>query len=97
MVSKVLRKRAQRAARLFKLVGSPTRTLILATLQKRRELPVQEIADELGMTHSAVSHQLSLLGGEKIVTSVKDGRTVRYSVAGNPEAKALSGFLKALM
>lgn len=97
MVSKAERRRAHRAARLFKLVASPTRTLILNALGKRSRLPVLSIAEEVGMTHSAVSHQLGLLGSEKIVVSQKEGRTVRYSVAANPQAKALAKFLKALM
>lgn len=97
MVSKKQRERAHKAARLFRLAGSSTRVLILATLQNCRALAVQKIAEELGMTHSAVSHQLALLSREKIVMSEKSGRTVHYSMATYKEAKALGGFLKAFL
>ena len=57
---------------------------------------VQDIAEELGMTHSAVSHQLGLLSSHDIVSSKKDGRLVHYRVSSGKEAKALTKFLAAL-
>lgn len=58
--------------------------------------PVQDIAESLDMTHSAVSHQLGLLLSAKIVTFKKEGRIVRYSLSSTPESKALVKFLQTL-
>ncbi len=96
MVTKQQRKNTQQAARLFKLVASPTRALILSILAKHKECAVQDIAEAMGMTHSAVSHQLGLLSRSKIVVFRKDGRAVHYRIAGTPEAKALVKFLAAV-
>lgn len=90
------RTRAGRAARLFSLVASDTRVSILLMLIKKKELAVHKIADGLGMTHSAVSHQLGLLSRSGIVTLTKEGRTVRYRIATSKEAKALVRFLSTL-
>ncbi|MDB5237952.1 MAG: transcriptional regulatory protein [Candidatus Kaiserbacteria bacterium] len=97
MVSKIYRQRVTRAAKLFRLVASPTRALILSTLTSRKTCSVQELASEIDMTHSAVSHQLALLSRAKIVKAAKDGRNTHYSVAPSTEAKALSRFLTTLL
>ena len=52
-------------ADLFKVFGDPTRIRILAILSKQ-ELCVQDIADSLSMTQSAISHQLRILRTGKI-------------------------------
>ncbi len=90
------RSRAERAARLFKLAASTTRAAILLALQKYKEMPVQDIAEELGMTHSAVSHQLGLLSAAKIVQFKRSGRHMRYRLAESPQAKSLAKFLSTL-
>lgn len=96
MGPKQMRARAQRASRVFKLASSASRAHILLVLATKSLQPVQDIADAVGMTHSAVSHQLGLLSAAKIVTFKKEGRIVRYSVSTTPEAKALIKFVKAL-
>lgn len=97
MISKQNKTRAKNAADLFALVASPTRILILSTLVKHKELSVQDIAKEVAMTHSAVSHQLGLLAETKIVVSKKDGRRMCYRIASSKEAKALVKFLQSLI
>lgn len=96
MGSKQTRQKAQRAARIFKLASSASRAHILLVLSERSGRPVQDIADAVGMTHSAVSHQLGLLSAAKIVTYKKEGRIVRYSVASTPDAKALVKFIRSI-
>lgn len=49
-----------RLADLFKVFGDPTRIRILYVLSVE-ELCVQDIADRLFMTQSAISHQLRVL------------------------------------
>jgi DNA-binding transcriptional ArsR family regulator len=89
----VERKRAAHAARLLKLAASSTRASILFALSKHKTLAVQDIAAELDMTHSAVSHQLAVLASTDIVTSKKSGRLMCYAISKNPQAKALVKFL----
>lgn len=69
-----------RAAELFKVFGDPTRIRILHTLTEK-ELCVQEIADELLMTQSAISHQLRILKQAALVKFRRDGKTIYYSLA----------------
>ena len=66
-------------ANLFKMFGDPTRAKILSCLQVR-DMYVCEIAEALGMTVSAVSHQLRVLRGAKLVKGTKEGKEVKYSV-----------------
>ena len=66
-------------AELFKVLGDPTRAKILGCLQIR-DLCVGEIADILGMIDSAVSHQLRVLRGIKLVKGTKEGKEVKYSL-----------------
>ena len=53
-------------ADLFKVFGDPTRIRILSVLSKQ-ELCVQDIADALSMTQSAISHQLRILKQSALV------------------------------
>ena len=92
----VERKRAAQAARLLKLAASSTRASILFALSKQKQMAVQDIAGELDMTHSAVSHQLAVLSGADIVTSKKSGRMMCYAISKNPQAKALVKFLTTI-
>lgn len=66
-------------ADLFKMFGDSTRAKILQCLQIR-DLYVGEIADVLGMSISAVSHQLRVLRSAKLVKGVKEGKEVKYSL-----------------
>ncbi len=95
-ISKTLKAKAENTADLFSLVSSTTRVMILMTLMKKKELAVQDIAESLGMTHSAVSHQLGLLASSDVVSAKKSGRLVHYKIASGKEAKALTKFLAAL-
>ena len=66
-------------ANLFKMFGDPTRAQILSCLQLK-DMYVGELAETLQMTDSAVSHQLRVLRGAKLVKGVKEGKEVRYSL-----------------
>ncbi len=65
-------------ADLFKVFGDTTRIRILYTLEQ--EMCVCDIAEVLGMTQSAISHQLKTLKQSKLVKSRRDGKTVLYSL-----------------
>lgn len=64
---------------IFKALGDPTRVRILHVL-KEDELCVCHIASLLGMTVSAISHQLRVLRNLKIVKYRKSGKMVYYSL-----------------
>ena len=66
-------------ADLFKVFGDSTRIKILSCL-KVSELCVNDIAQALNMTVSAVSHQLRILKNAKLIKSRKQGKEVYYSL-----------------
>lgn len=66
-------------ANLFKALGDNTRMRILNALQVS-ELCVCDLVDILGMTQSAISHQLRVLRSSKIVKYRKEGKNVYYSL-----------------
>jgi DNA-binding transcriptional ArsR family regulator len=72
-------KMADNLAQLFSILGDGTRMRILFLL-KDAEVTVQSLADELEMTHSAVSHHLRLFRPYQLVKSRKEGRNVFYSL-----------------
>jgi DNA-binding transcriptional ArsR family regulator len=65
-------------ADLFKVFGDSTRVRILSALQ-HSEMCVCDIAALLGMTKSAISHQLRALRQTRLVKHRKDGKLVYYS------------------
>jgi len=67
-------------AELFKVFGDSTRIKILYALFEA-ELCVCDIAQLLGMTQSAISHQLRALKNVRLVKSRREGKTVFYSLA----------------
>ena len=69
-----------RLADLFKVFGDPTRIRILYVLSVE-ELCVQDIADRLSMTQSAISHQLRVLKQMDLVKNPPEGKTNFYSLA----------------
>lgn len=70
----------QPLADVFKVLGDPTRLRILRVLMNQ-EVCVRDIADELGMGQSAVSHQLRILRDARLVQFRREGKTVYYSLA----------------
>src|SRR5438477_1273511 len=63
----------------FKALGDTTRVRILDALA-RSELCVCDIAHLLGLSESAVSHQLRLLRGMRLVRPRRAGRMVYYTL-----------------
>jgi len=63
----------------FKLLGDATRVRMLDALS-RSELCVCDLAGLLGLSESAVSHQLRLLRGMRVVRARRAGRMVFYTL-----------------
>ncbi len=67
-------------ADLFKVFGDTTRIKILYALMGT-ELCVADIADLIGATQSAVSHQLRTLKQARLVKFQRDGKNVIYALS----------------
>ena len=67
-------------AELFKVFGDTTRIRILYALFES-ELCVCDIAQVLGMTQSAISHQLRVLKQARLVRSRREGKQIYYFLA----------------
>lgn len=80
----------QDAATFFKVMGDGTRFRILYALDKE-ELCVCDLAQILGMSLSAVSHQLARLRDSKLVKSRRDGKNVFYSLDDEHVRQMLKG------
>ena len=66
-------------AELFKVFGDSTRIKILYALSER-ELCVCDISELLGVSQTAISHQLRVLKGAKLVKYRREGKNVFYSL-----------------
>lgn len=67
-------------ADLFKVFGDSTRIRILYVLFEA-EVCVCDIAEALGMTQSAISHQLKVLKQNRLVKTRREGKSIFYSLA----------------
>lgn len=67
-------------AEFFRIFGDTSRIRILYALLDGEKC-VLDIAKQLGMSHSAVSHQLQTLRANRLVKYRRDGKTVLYSLA----------------
>ena len=65
---------------LFKIFADSTRIKIINILLIE-ELCVNDIAEKINVSQSAVSHQLRLLKQAKLVKYRKEGQTIYYSLA----------------
>jgi DNA-binding transcriptional ArsR family regulator len=69
----------QALADTFRILGDPTRVRILDALTAG-ELCVNDIAELVGTSESAVSHQLRLMRGMRLVRPRRAGRQVYYAI-----------------
>ncbi len=67
-------------AELFKAFGDPTRVQILSLL-RQRELCVGDIAEGVGLSQSAISHQLRILKQMHLIKYRREGKNMVYALA----------------
>ena len=67
-------------AELFKGFADPTRVHILSLLVER-ELCVNDIAAEVEVSQSAISHQLRILKQMQLIKFRREGKNILYSLA----------------
>ncbi len=76
-------------AELFKVFADSTRIKILYALFEA-ELCVCDMAQLLGLSQSAVSHQLRVLKAGRLVKFRRDGKTIFYSLADDHVRKIIA-------
>ena len=70
---------AHEVAQLFKALADPTRVRLISLLVEH-ELCVHTMVEVMGMTQSAISHQLQTLRTLRVVRSRKAGKHVYYTL-----------------
>ena len=78
----------QAKAEFFRMLGHPVRIRVLELLQDG-PLPVRDLLAAIEVEPSALSQQLAVLRRSGIVTSVREGSTVVYELAGGDVAELL--------
>lgn len=73
---------APRALALLKTMANENRLFILCNLLEG-ELSVNELAERVGLSQSALSQHLAILRTEQYVSTRKESQTVYYSLASN--------------
>lgn len=76
-------------ADLFKVFGDTTRIKILYALMVEDHC-VADLAEAIGATQSAVSHQLRTLKQSRLVRAKRDGKNVIYSLSDDHVATILA-------
>ena len=71
--------RILRLSQMFDVLSDPNRLAIVIFLKDGKK-SVSEITKHLGLSQSAVSHQLKIMRDTRILKSQKEGKTVYYSI-----------------
>lgn len=80
MINSIEDKELVPLSEVFKAFSDVTRLKILMTLIDEESLCVGDIASTIGMTDSAVSHQLKVLKNARLVKSQREGKLILYSI-----------------
>jgi len=67
-------------ADLFAMLADPTRLRLLLFLEEHDQVCVSDLAREVAISESAVSHALRLLRAHGIVETTREGRWVFYTL-----------------
>jgi DNA-binding transcriptional ArsR family regulator len=81
-----LRSRAQQ----FAVLADPTRLSLLTCIQAAGPISVSDLAAATGLNDSTVSQTLRHLRAARVVTTERDGRVIRYELAGGPISRLLA-------
>ncbi len=69
----------QDMAAMFKMMADPTRLKLINALMLS-EMCVCDLTELMGMSQSAVSHQLAALRKSRLIKSRRDGKQIYYSL-----------------
>ena len=73
--------RAAEAAGVLKALANEKRLMILCKLLERGEMSVMPLAEDVGLSQSALSQHLAKMRDEGIVGFRRDGQTIFYRLA----------------
>ena len=88
-----LERKAAEAAGLLKLLANENRLLILCRLALARELSVNDLANAVGLSQSALSQHLAKMREDGLLATRREAQTVFYRIA-DPNAARLLALLK---
>jgi DNA-binding transcriptional ArsR family regulator len=90
-----LARKASEAAQLLKLLANENRLLILCRLALARELSVNDLAEAVGLSQSALSQHLAKMRADGLLATRRDAQTIYYRIA-DPNAARLLALLKSI-
>ncbi len=93
-VRKYLGARDEDLAELFKVLSEPNRCKMFRAIAKHKRLAVGDAAKILGISMPLASQHLKLLLQGDLLTKVKEGQTVYYSL--NKKNPVVQSILKAI-
>jgi DNA-binding transcriptional ArsR family regulator len=76
-------------ARIFALLGDPTRLTLLTCIQAAGPISVSDLAAATGFNDTTVSQTLRHLRAADAVIAERDGRVIRYRLTDGPIATLL--------
>ena len=88
-----LARNASDAAQLLKLLANKSRLQILCQLAISREVSVGELADEVGLSQSALSQHLAKMRDEGLLATRREAQSVFYRIS-DPNAARVLALLK---
>lgn len=88
-------RKAAQAVGLLKLLANENRLLILCRLALAREMSVNDLADAVGLSQSALSQHLARMRDEGLLATRRVAQTVYYRLA-DPNAARLLKLLKTI-
>lgn len=91
-----LKANAAEAAEFLQLLGNDKRLLILCELMTRGDMPVNSLADAVGLSQSALSQHLAKLRADNLVQRRRDSQTIFYNVSRDPRVSRTLMLLKQL-
>jgi DNA-binding transcriptional ArsR family regulator len=76
-----LQQKAGEAAQFLKLIANEHRLLILCHLAGRGEMTVNALADQVGLSQSALSQHLARLREDELVAFRREAQTLHYRIS----------------
>ncbi len=80
----------QARAKAFAILGDPTRLTLLTAIRAAAPISVSDLAAATGFQDTTVSQTLRYLRAAEVVAAERDGRVIRYRLAGGPVADLLA-------
>jgi ArsR family transcriptional regulator, virulence genes transcriptional regulator len=90
-----LERNAAQAAQFLKLLANENRLLILCRLMVMPEMSVNDLAEAVGLSQSALSQHLGKMREEGLLATRRAAQTVYYRIA-DPNAARLLALLKGI-